>query len=109
MAEERMSLEEAHKIHRRFKILVGATIITLGTGTAVMHWLEKLSWVDSFYFSVVSLATVGYGDIVPKTDEGKLFVSFYLLLGIGILAAFVNNLVRGAVARHVIHKAETKS
>ncbi len=72
---------------------------TIGLGTVFYHFTEKLSWIDSFYFSVVTLATVGYGDIVPQTPAGKLFTSFYILIGIGIIAGFANILVRRAVLR----------
>jgi len=102
----KMTLEEAHSIHRNFRILATITGIVILTGTISIHYIEKLSWVDSIYFSIVSLSTVGYGDITPQTDPGKIFVCVYLLLGIGILAAFANNIIRSAVARRVIHKSE---
>lgn len=50
-------------------------------GTVVFRLLEKWSWVDAFYFSVVTLATVGYGDLAPKTEAAKLFTAFYILFG----------------------------
>lgn len=105
MASE-MTVEEAHQIRQNFKLLAAAAALTLASGTTVMHYIEKLSWVDAIYFSVVSLTTVGYGDIVPTTDFGKIFVSFYLLAGIGIIAAFASNIIKNAMARRVLHKSE---
>ena len=40
---------------------------------------------DSLYFCVVSITTVGFGDIVPKRKVDKLFVCFYLLFGVWVL------------------------
>ena len=56
----------------------------------VYHYLEGWSYIDSLYFSVVTLTTVGYGDFTPQTDAGKLFTVFYIIIGIGIIFAFVN-------------------
>lgn len=106
MAQPEMTIEQAHTIRRNFRLLAAAAILAVAAGTIFMHYIEKLSWINSVYFSVVSLTTVGYGDIVPKTDPGKIFVCFYLLAGIGIIAAFASNLIKNAVARRVIHKSE---
>ena len=42
---------------------------------------EGYSWIDGIYFSVVSLSTVGYGDIVPKSSEARLVTTFFIMLG----------------------------
>ena len=97
-----MTLEEAHKARNTFIYIGLATIMTIIVGSFAMSYLEGLSAVDAAYFSVVSLTTVGFGDISPETTGGKIFVMGYLLVGIGILAAFVNNVLRFAVARRVI-------
>jgi len=50
--------------------------------------VEGWSWIDAFYFCVVTLGTVGYGDITPTTDIGKLFTSGYIIVGLGIIGGF---------------------
>jgi len=52
-------------------------------GTLFYDLHEKLSLVNSFYLSGVTLATVGYGDVHPVTDVGKIFTVFYFFAGWG--------------------------
>lgn len=67
--------------------LVG--LLLLG-GMFFYHNVEGWSWLDSLYFSVITLATVGYGDFSPKTDAGKVFTMIYIVIGLGVLAGFIS-------------------
>lgn len=78
-------------------VAIGLTVLLIGI--IFYHNVEGLKWVDSIYFSVITLTTVGYGDIVPTTDAGKIFTTFYVLFGIGILAASVNYILRTTFER----------
>lgn len=55
------------------------------------HYVEHLRWLDSFYFSVVTATTLGFGNITPKTDAGKIFTIFYVFASISFLFSFVNH------------------
>ena len=68
------------------------TILIIFSGTFVYHYLEGWSYIDSFYFSVVTLTTIGYGDFSPQTDEGKLFTVLYIIIGIGMILSFINTI-----------------
>ncbi len=72
-----------------FRLLAVLTVSLLLAGTWVFHQIEGWSYLDSFYFSAISLATVGYGDFTPKTPAGKLLTVFYVFAGFGLLAAFL--------------------
>lgn len=79
---------------RIFRILVATTAVVLFGGVLFYHHFEKLSWINAYYFCVVTLSTVGYGDIVPHTAVGKIFTTFYIMIGVGILGAFLNAIIR---------------
>jgi len=67
------------------------TILVL-VGGLFYHNVEGWSLLDSVYFCVATLATVGYGDFAPTTSLGKIFTVFYIIFGIGIFIAFVNTI-----------------
>jgi voltage-gated potassium channel len=76
------------------KIILAWAIAQILLGTLVYAWLEGWSPVDALYFSVVTLATVGFGDLHPTTDAAKLFTVVYILVGLGIFAAFISELTK---------------
>src|SRR3712207_43441 len=77
-----------------FRSLVYLVLLTLASGTIFYTTVEKWSVVDAFYFSVTTLTTVGLGDLAPTTTLGKLFTVLYILVGIGLIAGFVNTLAK---------------
>ncbi len=57
-------------------------------GATLFHWLEGWDWVDSFYFVVITLTTIGYGDLTPTTSLTKLITIFYGINGVIVLLTF---------------------
>ena len=68
-------------------------------GTIFYSVVEGWRLLDSLYFCVVTLTTVGLGDFTPQTDLGKVFTIFYVLAGISVILAFANAVLQGAAAR----------
>lgn len=75
-----------------YRDLLITTVLIVLTGTITYHYLEGWSVIDSLYFSVVTLTTIGYGDFAPKTDGGKLFTVLYIIVGIGMILSFINTI-----------------
>ncbi len=73
-----------------YRDLIFTTIFILFLGMMSYHYLEGWDYVDSLYFSIITLTTIGYGDFSPETTEGKLFTIFYIILGVGMILAFIN-------------------
>jgi hypothetical protein len=66
-----------------------ALLSLLAVGTVIYHEIEGWTWSTSFYFTVCTLTTIGYGDVVPTTDSSRLFTAFFALAGVSIaLASF---------------------
>lgn len=83
----------------QFRRLLLLVVILLTVGTVFYSNVEGWGYLDSLYFCVTTLTTVGYGDLNPQTDLGKIFTIFYILVGVGILLGFIN-----AVMHHAYRK-----
>lgn len=80
-----------------FRMLAALTASLLLVGTLVFNRVENWSYLDSFYFSAITLATVGYGDFSPHTDAGKLLTVFYIFCGIGLLVALLTRFAEALI------------
>lgn len=67
----------------KIALLILLTVVVIGT--IGFHVIEKWSLIDSFYSTVITLATVGYGDYTPATTQGKLFTVFIIITGVGTM------------------------
>gem|GEM_PF-295521 len=79
-----------------FRSLCVLVLIVIGSGTLFYHSMEGMGWVDALYFCVITLTTVGYGDLAPQTPVGKLFTIVYIFVGLGLLAAFIGYVAQQA-------------
>jgi lysylphosphatidylglycerol synthetase-like protein (DUF2156 family) len=75
-----------------FRGLVVLISVLWGIGVVFYHHIEGWSWIDSFYFCVVTAATVGYGDLSPQTVLGKLFTIAYILCSVGVFVSLAGTL-----------------
>jgi voltage-gated potassium channel len=80
----------------RLSLLVPLGLILLGT--LVYHFLEGLSFLDALYLTVMTLSTVGYGDIVPHTTAGRVFTMFLVVGGVFTLFYVATELIRSIVS-----------
>lgn len=97
----------------RYLITIASLLSTLmGIGTLGFRFFSGLNWIDSLYFSVITLTTVGFSDPPNLGPGGKLFVIFYLIIGLGVFsysvfqvgAAIVNAELRKMFERRKMQK-----
>lgn len=72
-------------------------VLTVIAGGEAFSQLEGKSLADGFYWAITTMTTVGYGDLSPKTDSGKILAVAVMLVGIGFVAVLT-----GAVAQRFI-------
>ncbi len=89
---QKTNLSKEIKIKSR--IVISALVYILAGGTILFHYLENWSWVDSFYFTCVTITTIGYGDLVPTKTGTKLLTIVIAFLGIGILLLILESMTK---------------
>ena len=73
----------------RVMTLVLTVAIIVAGGTVFFRWAEGWSWLDSYFFTVVTLSTVGYGSLVPATAFGKIGTTVFIFVGLGVFAVAI--------------------
>jgi voltage-gated potassium channel len=67
----------------RFLAIAGVLLTAAVIGTAGFHLVEGWPLFDAFYMALMTLTTVGYGEVHPLSFHGRLFASFLMLVGVG--------------------------
>lgn len=84
-------------IKRRLAFVSGAVAFNIVVGTIGFILIAGYPAFDAFYMSVVTITTTGYGEIRPLNTAGRVFNSFYMMLGVSTLFLAI-----GAVTQTVI-------
>ena len=77
-------------------VVAGVLILT---GTLFYWRFEDWTVVESLYFCVVTLTTVGFGDLTPTSAGTQLFTIIYILTGLGILVALLASVAEAYIAQ----------
>jgi len=69
------------KRNRFGQILLAFAFFIVGAG-AVFSYIEERPFIEGAWYAIVTITTVGYGDVVPKTENGRLFGAVLILFGV---------------------------
>jgi voltage-gated potassium channel len=95
----------------RFQASVLALLLLTGVGTVMYMMLEEWTMVDSLYMTVITIATVGFGEVRELSDGGRVFTIFLILGGVGLATYAISNAVSlalGPVLWDSIHERRIK-
>lgn len=77
----------------RFRVYIAIFLCVVIFGVIGISLAEGMDPFDAFYFVIVTIATVGYGDISPETVQGKLITLAIILTGVGCFVAIAAEVI----------------
>jgi len=70
---------------RNLRFLGGALLLVIALGTAGFHYLEGWTWFDGLYMVITTLTTIGYQEVHPLSQAGRVFNIVIILGGVSLL------------------------
>ncbi len=86
------------------RVLIYGAAVILATGTTFYTIVERWSIIDSLYFTVITLTTIGYGDLHPTTDISKIFTIVFVIAGVSFILGFLNFIISRTVKERIDRK-----
>jgi potassium channel subfamily K len=77
-------------------------------GALSMMAIENLSFTTAFYWAVVTVTTVGYGDVTPTTDFGKIFTCVFATLAVGTVGWAISTIAELYIKASLVNDANEK-
>src|ERR1039457_6023184 len=70
------------------KVLCLALLALIFIGVAGFHFIEGWPWFDGFYMVLTTITTIGYGEIYQLSHRGRIFNTFIIVAGVGLVLLF---------------------
>ena len=78
---------------RRLQLAVAALFLLQVAGTLFYRFTEGMGWIDAVYMTVITVATVGFGETQPLSQAGRLFTIGLIIVGVGTAAWAATNAI----------------
>lgn len=85
---------EIFKSYFRFIMPLGILLILWIIGTIGYVLIDNYSWFDAFYMTIITVATVGYGEVAPLSQGGKVFTAFLIITSFGTFAYAASSITK---------------
>lgn len=93
-----------NKIHTAIFMLVCISVI----GVLGYRLISAYSWIDAIYMTVITIATVGFGEVVPLDDQSKIFTVFLILASVIIVGYALSIITEHILSKSNIEELKNK-
>lgn len=70
---------------RRFLRIIYALLLVIAIGIIGYMAIERWNFLDALYMTIITISTVGYKEVAPLSDAGRVFTILLIIGGVGIL------------------------
>ena len=82
------------RAQRNLKLIAAALVVLVVIGTAGFHYIEGWPWFDAFYMVVITLSSIGYGEVHPLSRTGREFNIGLIVAGALLVATAIGSLTQ---------------
>jgi len=86
-------------VDSKLKLAIVLIIFVFITGIIGFRFLYDYSWVDALYMTIITVSTVGYGEVQPMDTYGKIFTSVFIISGL-----FIFGFGLSTITEHILNK-----
>jgi voltage-gated potassium channel len=85
------------RFRNRFILIASALVITQLGGTLGFILIDHYPVFDAFYMTLITISTVGYGEVHPLSHAGRIFNSFLIFFGVTIMLLAVGGMTQAII------------
>lgn len=101
MQERHETMDSLDQTRRQLRFALFAVAVLFPVGVIGYMVFERLPFLDAVWITIITLGTIGYGDLVPTTDAGRIFTIFLIFFGLGAVALVAQASIEFLASPHI--------
>lgn len=86
---------------KRFIFWLAITLVVIGLSTWGYVLIEDVDWFDALYMTIITITTVGYGEVFPLSTGGKVWTMLVIVMGWGVIAIAVTEIFSSVLSEEL--------